>query len=842
MPERRVLVVDDDSGVGTLLDHVLTGAGYQCEVIDNLGEARDALERDRFALALIDVQVGSESGADLAADIQRHHEDTAVLMISGIDDPDIANTTLDIGAYGYITKPFTPNQLLIDVSGALRRRSLETRFREHEDALERAVADRTAELERSVTQEKRTEAALRRRELLYQLVVEASFDLIALHYTDGRLLYVSPSVERILGHTPEELIGASSLDLVHPEDAARHVRNFTTLRPGERVTIEEVRLRHRDGRWVVCETAVTWDPSEDVVLTVCRDVTDRLRFEELLRLHNRAIEATSNGIVICDALATDLPVVYVNPAFEHLTGYPSDAVVGRNCRFLQGPDTDPAAKSEMRRALAAERETRQVLLNYRADGSTFWNQLTISPARDGQGRVSHYIGVLNDITARREAEDEITFLAYHDVLTRLPNRSLFIEHLDVAMARARRTGQAVAVALLDLNNFKLVNDTLGHAAGDELLKSFAHRLLSVTRETDVLARVGGDEFLMLLPDLPAQADAPGGEDAMEIAQGVISKIRHVLEAPFAVSGREVYIDLSLGLSLYPTTAEDRDELLRQADTAMYQTKPNSHRLLVGEPQILDHRDQLALATRLHKAIDQDELLLHYQPIFDLHTGSPVAVEALLRWVDARHGLILPADFIPLAERMGLMERITEWVLRAVCRQSREWNNGSRIPISFNVPPAMWRPEMVSDVVEARRAAGIGPEGLLMEVTESTVMSRSAGVDMEFALVDQRVKIMIDDFGVGYSSLGRLLELPVDTLKIDRSFIARIGADGRAERIVTTMLQLSESLGIRSLAEGIETEDQRQFLIDHGCELGQGYLLGRPLPPDQVAGLWKEHVG
>ncbi|MGZ4481174.1 MAG: EAL domain-containing protein, partial [Gaiellales bacterium] len=271
-------------------------------------------------------------------------------------------------------------------------------------------------------------------------------------------------------------------------------------------------------------------------------------------------------------------------------------------------------------------------------------------------------------------------------------------------------------------------------------------------------------------------------------------------------------------------------------------KPNSHRLLVGEPQILDHRDQLALATRLHKAIDQDELLLHYQPIFDLHTGSPVAVEALLRWVDARHGLILPADFIPLAERMGLMERITEWVLRAVCRQSREWNNGSRIPISFNVPPAMWRPEMVSDVVEARRAAGIGPEGLLMEVTESTVMSRSAGVDMESALVGQRVKIMIDDFGVGYSSLGRLLELPVDTLKIDRSFIARIGADGRAERIVTTMLQLSESLGIRSLAEGIETEDQRQFLIDHGCELGQGYLLGRPLPPDQVAGLWKEHVG
>jgi diguanylate cyclase (GGDEF)-like protein len=425
-------------------------------------------------------------------------------------------------------------------------------------------------------------------------------------------------------------------------------------------------------------------------------------------------------------------------------------------------------------------------------------------------------------------------MAFHDTLTELPNRALFEQLLAQSLERARRVGTAVAVLSLDVDGLKLVNDALGHDAGDELLRQTAASLQTSIRKADVAARVGGDEFAVLVPDIVMEGEPAR---AVAAAEQVAVRVQESLRAPILLEGRQIYASTSTGISVFPVDAEDAASLVRNADAAMYQAKrtdSGSHVVFSGLAGPM--KDTLALASRLRRAAREGRWALEYQPIVDLERGEVVAVEALLRMRDVRGRLTPAGEFIHMAEEMGLMGPVTEWVLASLCDQIPVWRRrGSSFDVSFNLSARqLWDPSLPDAVLGQLEHDGVDPKWLTAEVTESAVMTqvdRAQGVLR--ALHDGGIRIAIDDFGTGYSSLSRLRELPVDVLKIDRTFVRDLPDDRDARSIVRAMLQLADSLELVALAEGIETEDQLAFLSDHGCVLGQGFLFARPMGAERV---------
>jgi diguanylate cyclase (GGDEF)-like protein/PAS domain S-box-containing protein len=479
-------------------------------------------------------------------------------------------------------------------------------------------------------------------------------------------------------------------------------------------------------------------------------------------------------------------------------------------------------------------------LEYRlvgSDGVTRWVWERARPRTENGRRLVD--GIAADVTERRRAADELVaaqarlaHLAYHDALTDLPNRLLFQEHLEQAIARAQRGNLGVAVLFVDLDDFKLVNDSHGHTTGDELLRVVADRLRDAVRATDVVARLGGDEFLILVADIEM-------DGALEAAERVAENIRVALSAPVALAPAELYTHASIGVSLYPTDAESAEELLSKADIAMYRAKQAER--LAQRPAFfssLDAADQLAAVSRLRHALDRKELVLHYQPLVALDEGRMVGVEALIRWNDGERGLVGPDAFVPLAERAGLIGPISEWVVKSACAQVAEWRRaGIDLYASVNMPALMWRPAEIQRVLAAIHESGIPADRLMIEITESAAIARPGSLEPVMADLHERgVRVAIDDFGTGHSSLERLSQMRVTTLKIDRSFVAAVPEDRRVSLLVATIVQLARNLGLEPLAEGVETEAQRRFLVEHGCMLGQGFYFSRAVPAEQIAEL------
>jgi diguanylate cyclase (GGDEF)-like protein len=468
----------------------------------------------------------------------------------------------------------------------------------------------------------------------------------------------------------------------------------------------------------------------------------------------------------------------------------------------------------------------------RKSGDIYLQWLTLSAVRDNKGAATHYAGVFSDITLVRESQEKLDHMAHHDPLTALPNRLLFHDRLQHALKRAGRDGEQLAVVFIDLDRFKNVNDTLGHHIGDELLKQVAAQLASRLREGDTLARLGGDEFIVLLE----------GMDGQYGASQVADKLMMVFEQAFVVAGHELFVTCSIGISMFPADASDLNMLIRNADVAMYQAKGRGRNgySFYAPSMTGEGVERLQLETYLRRSIEKNEIFLHYQPQVQIDSGRLIGVEALVRWNHPVMGLVAPDRFIPLAEDTGFISQLGKWVLFEACRQMLRWRQaGLSVPkMAVNLSVKQFeRGGIVAMVDDILKETGLEPHRLQLEVTESVIMNTGDAMAYINGLHGIGVGLAIDDFGTGYSSLAYLKQLPVQTLKIDRSFIKDISTDANDEAIAIAIIQLGKSMNLSVIAEGVETQEQAAFLLRHGCKQAQGYLYSRPVGPAEILERW-----
>jgi diguanylate cyclase (GGDEF)-like protein/PAS domain S-box-containing protein len=562
---------------------------------------------------------------------------------------------------------------------------------------------------------------------------------------------------------------------------------------------------------------------------------DRLeQINQELHLTGTALTRLNDMVGITEAEPTDPPgprIVFVNEAFEQRTGYSRAEIVGRTPRVLQGPGTSREELDRIKDALRRQEPVRAELLNYGKDGQSYWLELNIVPVTNEQGLLTHWVSVERDITERKKAEADIHRLAYFDALTGLPNRRMLLDRLGQVLATDRRTGQVGALLYLDLDRFKNINDARGHAAGDELLQRVGQRLLALMREEDTVARLGGDEFVILSPHL-VQAPDDGSRAALTAA----NRVREALEEPFLINGQPFSTSGSIGVTMLPRDALSPDDLLREADTAMYRAKAAGRNRVAFFRATMQAQleARLALEHDLSQAIAAGQLALHLQPQV-APDGRTIGAEMLLRWQHPVRGNVPPAEFIPVAEETSLILRLGDWVLEHALRsQVRLQAAGWRVPLSVNVSPRQFRQtDFVVGITRLLAQTGADPTLLVLEITESVLLDGLEGaVHRMEQLAALGIRFSIDDFGTGYSSLAYLKRLPLYELKIDRSFIQDTPGDPSDTAIVKLILSMAQHLGLRVVAEGVETREQADFLAAHGCDALQGYYYARPQPLDE----------
>ncbi|HZX29638.1 MAG TPA: EAL domain-containing protein [Telluria sp.] len=548
------------------------------------------------------------------------------------------------------------------------------------------------------------------------------------------------------------------------------------------------------------------------------DISRRKSAEQVLRVRERAIFSSVNAIVITCCEGTDNRIEYVNPAFEQLTGYTLAEVKGRDPRFMRHPEWDVEEHRRIRDALRRTESVQAVVCNVKKNGETFWNELRIDPVVNVDGKVTHFVAVINDITNARQYERRLQHLAQHDPLTGLANRSLLQEHLRLAVDTAVRQRQLGALAFLDLDNFKHINDSLGHATGDIVLCEIASRLRENVREQDIVARVGGDEFVLVLTD----------QSSVEHVADTMERIRRSLGAPIKAGGDEITAATSIGVSLFPRDGNKAERVIRAADTAMYHAKSLGKNNCQFYSEDLNQVVQryMMLEASLSRAIQNGELALGYQPKVDLRTGAVVGAEALVRWHHA-DGVIAPDQFIPVAEQTGLIVPLGEWVIGEACAALRALREEgmSELSISVNLSARQLRQRhFARRLAETLERHCVSPYNLELEVTESQLMDHpEQALEVLAQLKQLGVRMSIDDFGTGYSSLSHLQKFPVDSIKIDRSFLAGMEKDGHAV-ITRTIIALGHNLKLKVIAEGVETRAQLSFLREHDCDQMQGYYF------------------
>ena len=631
------------------------------------------------------------------------------------------------------------------------------------------------------------------------------------------------------GYAPEDIEAMRTaripiFDLLAPQDRERARRNMLKIMQGEVLSPREYKALRKNGSHFTALTRATPIIHDGRVLgvrVIMFDVTEVKQAEETLRKLSLAVEQSPASVVIT---GPDGDIEYVNPKFTEVTGYTFEEVKGRNPRILKSGNIPKEVYKDFWETIKSGKEWRGEFSNRRKNGELFWEYVSISPLTAPDGSITHFVAVKEDITGRKQYEERLIHQANYDALTKLPNRFLALDRLEQAIARASRHKASVALFFIDLDHFKRVNDTLGHIMGDELLQQSAARLKSCVRKSDTVARLGGDEFLIILADLHSSFDA----------ELVAEKILQVFHKPFLLDGHELYSTASIGITMYPADGTTPHVLLRNADAAMYRSKDegrNSYHYFSPEMN-QEALKRLELETKLCHALDRNELSLVYQPQFDLASGALVGGEALLRWKNPELGEVSPNEFIPVAEDTGLIVSISEFVLRAACKQAKLWEHelGSTYRIAVNLSAHHFRDQHLAKTVGLiLQEEGLSANLLEIEITESVLVHN---VDVTAQILDELhekgVRISIDDFGTGYSSLSYLKRFPVTSLKIDRAFVRDVNTDPEDAALARAIIAMGHSLGLEVVGEGVETAEQLKFLRDECCDMVQGYFFSRPV--------------
>ena len=678
-----------------------------------------------------------------------------------------------------------------------------------------------------------TEQALRQSEERFRSLSACSPVGIFTADIEGRCTYTNPRLHAILGHTFEEFLGEGWQRFLHPDDRGWVLERWSAAYHDVREFDEVYRYRtaQRGDRWIHGKASPMLGDQGRLVgyAGMLEDITERRAAEHALREAEARIRAVVdhvvNGIITIDQHGT---IESFNPAAERIFGYQAAEVLGRNVKLLI-PEPDRSAhdgylanyaRASQRTIVCSDRE----VVGLRSDGSNFPMDLAVSEYPLDGRRV--FTGIVRDITERKRAEDQLTYQATHDLLTGLPNRTLLQRHMEQAIASSRDQDASFALLLLDLDRFKEINDTFGHHYGDTILQQVSPHLLGAVRESDTVARLGGDEFGICLP-------CADRATANQIAERILASLKQ----PILVDGLAFDASISIGIALYPEHGQDIVTLMQRADVAMYKAK----RAQIGQAVYsVDQADytprRLALISELRQGIEDNQLLLHYQPKIDLKTMRVSGVEALTRWQHPREGLLPPAEFIPLAEHTGLIKPLGLWALHTALLQCQAWHRlGVNLNVAVNLAPQSLQDEQLEEsILTLLKSSDALSQWLTLEVTERAVMTNPARAKAILSRLHEiGVRISIDDFGTGYSSLAYLTEFPVDEVKVDQSFVKEMVVNERDACIVRAVIDLGHNLGLRVVAEGVEDRASLELLASWGCDLAQGFYISRPLPPAEA---------
>jgi diguanylate cyclase (GGDEF)-like protein/PAS domain S-box-containing protein len=800
----RLLVIEDDQVDRMAFERYVSREDlpYDCSYAASLAEARLQLLDKVFDVVLTDYHLGDGYGLEVL-DLVR---DAPVVVITGAGDEEVAVEAMRRGASDYLTKDHERRYLKI----------------------------------MPVTLEKacRNHAAVHRARTMQQ-ALESINDCIYITNREGLLIFVNTVFCHTYGYREEEVLGQPD-GLLWADGGDQDLlpclpHEFSPA--GER---GECRHRHKNGTelpMLVSRSTILNDRGEVVAAVgAARDIRDRKVWETALKESQEryalAAAGANDGLWDWDLRRQQ---IYFSERWRTTLGYGEEEIDDHPDQWLERvhPEDRPLFDAQLKAHLAGQ--TPQFENEHRVrtqSGEYRWVQTRGLAVRGAGGKAYRMAGSQRDITDRKHVEEQLIHAALHDHLTGLPNRALFMDRLGSALKRSRRrTKDTFGVLFLDLDRFKVINDSLGHLAGDEVLRAFAGRLVDCLRDGDTVARLGGDEFAVLLEDLqePSEVDR------------VAERILKALEVPFQVEGHEVFTSASFGVALSDTGYERPEEVLRDADIAMYRAKAEGRtRRVVFDPDMHTHAvARLHLESDLHRAVERDEFRLHYQPIVSLSSGQLEGLEALVRWMHPKRGLVMPDQFLPLARETGLSRAIGRWVLGEACRNLRLWQDQSPIASTVTVSVNLDGEQLASDellgqVEETLAATGLAPHSLKLEITEGMLIENP-----EFAnrllnrLRDQGIGLHIDDFGTGYSSLSQLHRFPVEALKVDRSFVGRMKGSGDELEIVRAIVALAHNMGLVVIAEGVEGVEQLRELQALGCESAQGYFFARPLPPEAV---------
>jgi diguanylate cyclase (GGDEF)-like protein/PAS domain S-box-containing protein len=674
------------------------------------------------------------------------------------------------------------------------------------------------------------EALKKSKEEQFRAMVHTSLDGFWITDRDGRFLEVNDAYCRLIGYSREELLSMSIYDIepqAEPGSIKRHIENI--IESGR--DRFETRNRCKDGRVLTIEASANYNTATGGHLyCFIHDITERREREEALKLAGSVFNNVEEAVLVVDS---NIRIIAVNPAFTTITGYTQDEVIGKNPRMLSSGKHSPEFYRELWKQLLSTGSWAGEIWDRRKNGEIYPKWLTISSVKNDEGKTIEYVAIFSDITERKRAENEILNLAFYDALTQLPNRRLLLDRFRSALSASARNLHYGAALFLDMDRFKILNDTLGHDHGDLMLIEVARRIGDNVREVDTVARLGGDEFVVLFEELGTDA----GEASQKVAL-IAEKLRLALSAPYSLKGYEHHSSPSIGVCLYRGTEESVDVLLKRADMAMYQAKEAGRNAVRFFDPVMQQavESRAALEADLRRAVPGQQLRLYYQ----LQVGEnhhPVGAEALLRWKHPVRGMLMPAQFIPVAEESSLIIDIGNWVLDAACRQLVAWEKNQHLrnlALAINVSAQQFQMrDFVEKVTALIRQYGINPARLKFELTESVMLNDVADVAEKMrALKKIGIKLSMDDFGMGYSSLFYLKQLPLDQLKIDRNFVRDITTDNNDAVVVKSIIDMAQNFRMDVIAEGVETAEQLAFLKQHGCLSYQGFWFSKPVPIEE----------